>query len=163
MGPDTMAGRRNLVHFSSLADVVADAQDLHRRGYEKVGQWDLSQVLQHCADWIDYGIDGYPSMPLPLTIVFWFVRRFRGRRMLETMLAQRSMDAGGATLGRTVHPPSDEADALARFERSVQRLETFSGPTRTSPLFGPLSVTELQQLNVVHCAHHLSFLVPKSA
>ena len=65
------------------------------------------------------------------------------------------------TLRETIPAPAgDEAAAVARLGAVARRLQDHQGPFHASPLFGDLDHPTLVKLNVIHSAHHLSFLVP---
>ncbi|MEC8300370.1 MAG: DUF1569 domain-containing protein [Planctomycetota bacterium] len=54
-------------------------------------------------------------------------------------------------------PNSEE---VARLKRAIAKLQASDGPYHASPLLGDMSREELFQLQVIHAAHHLSFLIP---
>jgi hypothetical protein len=43
------------------------------------------------------------------------------------------------------------------------RFEAHDGPVRPSPLFGATTKDEALRPQLEHCAHHLSFLIPRSS
>jgi hypothetical protein len=59
-------------------------------------------------------------------------------------------------------PGGDEAAALERFRGMLNRFVEHQGDYLPSPFFGALSREESQQLNLIHCNHHLGYLIPKS-
>jgi hypothetical protein len=156
-----MPGRRKLA-FASLAEVVVDAEHLLAAGYEKSGNWDLAQVCGHLAEWMRFPMDGFPWAPLGFRVVFWVMRHTIARRELRKMLATGHMPSG-PTLRETVPAPGgDPAAAVAGLRDTVGRVKAFSGELKPSPFFGAFTRDEWIGLNLVHAAHHLSFLVPKS-
>jgi hypothetical protein len=63
---------------------------------------------------------------------------------------------------QTVPPPGgDPREAIAKLRASVERLKGHAGPIVASPVFGPMTKDEAVRMQLVHCAHHLSFLIPK--
>lgn len=63
---------------------------------------------------------------------------------------------------QTVHGASeDEAAAINRLKVVALRFKAYTGGVHPSPLFGKMSLEEAKKLQLVHCAHHLSFLIPK--
>jgi hypothetical protein len=153
--------QRRKMAFASLDEVVADAENLLAKGYEKVGNWDLAQVAGHLAEWMRFPVEGFPKAPLLIRPVLWLVRITAGRRMRENILAT-GFPAGGRTMPETVPPPGgDPAAAVARLRQSVERLKAFTGPIVPSPLFGAMTKDEAVRLQLAHSAHHLSFLIPK--
>jgi hypothetical protein len=153
---------RRALNFVDLDEVVADAAMLHRGGYEKVGTWDLAQIAGHLAEWLRFPLEGFPEAPLPTRLMLGAMRRTVGRRALRAILASRSMPGGRPTLRETIPAPGgDEARAIERLREAVARFQAHEGPYHPSPLFGELDRVQATQLQLIHCAHHLSFLVPR--
>ena len=154
------AGRRSL-KFQSLSEVVADTESLHTSGYRKIGNWDLAQVCGHLAEWMRYPIDGFPPAPFPVRVILWTMRNTVGKKMLKGIL-EKGFKPGGPTAPQSVQQPgADEKAAIAKLRDAVLRFENHTGPLHPSPLFGDLDKETATKLQLVHCAHHLSFLVPK--
>jgi hypothetical protein len=150
------------LNFSDLNAVVRDAEALAAGGYEKAGNWDLAQVCGHLAEWMRYPMDGFPKAPLPVRAILWVMRHTVGPRMLRRFFAERAMPSGGRTMPETVPPPGgDEAAAVERLRQVAERFQAYTGPLHPSPLFGALDRDAATQLQLIHCAHHLSFLIPK--
>jgi hypothetical protein len=154
---------RRALQFHDLDEVAREVQRLHTGGYDQVGRWDLAQVCNHLADWMSFPQAGFPQAgPLPVRAMLWSLRNTVGRRMLRKILARQAMPPGGATIRETVHPPGgDESGAVERLRSTVRRFRAHAGPWHPSPLFGELTGDEWEQLQLVHCAHHLSFLIPR--
>jgi Protein of unknown function (DUF1569) len=132
------------------------------KGYEKAGNWDLSQVCMHMTDWMRFPMDGFPKPPLPIGVMLWVLRNTLGKRMYRKYMGE-GMPSGKPTMPQTVHQPGSEpSNAIARLKETVERFRVFNGTLHPSPLFGALNKDEATRLQLVHCAHHLSFLVPKA-
>jgi hypothetical protein len=158
-----MAVRREL-RFDSLDDVVRDAEQLLAKGYDKAGNWDLAQACGHLANWMSYPLDGFPRPPLPIRLLLAVMRNTVGKRELRRVLDSGRMPAGGPTVRESVPPAGgDAAAAVARLRTAAERFRDHPGPVHPSPLFGALTKDEATRLQLVHCAHHLSFLIPKQA
>jgi Protein of unknown function (DUF1569) len=153
--------RRPLV-FNDLDEVVRDAENLQARGYEKAGNWDLAQCCTHLADWLRFPVEGFPKAPAPIRAFLWVMRKTVGRKKLLTYIETRSFPAGKPTMPQTVPPPGgDPREAIDKLRRSVNRLKEYTGPIVPSPVFGPMTKDEAVRMQLVHCAHHLSFLIPR--
>ena len=73
------------------------------------------------------------------------------------------MPAGNPTIRETIPPPGgDEAAAVEQLREVVAMFQAHTGPYHPSPFFGALDRESCTQMQLVHCAHHLSFLIPKS-
>jgi hypothetical protein len=157
-----MVATRRTLTLDSLDALVRDAEGLLANGYEKAGNWDLSQVAGHLANWMTYPLDGFPKAPLPVAVILGIMRQTLGRKMFESTLA-KGMPPGRPTMTASVPPPGgDPAAAVARLGAAAERFKTYTGDIVPSPLFGKMTKDEAVKLQLVHCAHHLSFLVPKS-
>ena len=153
--------RRDL-RFESLDAVVRDAEHLLASGYEKAGNWDLTQVCDHLADWMGFQIDGFPKPPAPIRAMLWVMKKTIGRKKLLQYLADKSFPAGKPTMPQTVHAAGGDAKAaVGRLKQNAERLQAYTGPIVPSPLFGPMTKEEAVGMQLVHAAHHLSFLIPK--
>ena len=154
---------RRQLKFDSLDDIVCDAENLLAKGYDKAGQWDFAQVCNHCTLWVKYPLDGFPKLPLWLKPIFLVVKRTVLPKLERQMRETKTMPAGMSTAPMTVFPPGqDEAAALAGLKLQLERYKTHAGPMHPSPLRGLLSLAEWEDTAKTHCAHHLSFLVPKA-
>ncbi|HEY2783607.1 MAG TPA: DUF1569 domain-containing protein, partial [Fimbriiglobus sp.] len=154
-----MVARRTLT-FHSLDAAVADAERLYAVGYEKTGKWDLAQVTGHLANWLGYAMDGYPRGPLPIRMLMWIARNTVGPRLFRKYLAEGRLPDARPTMPQSVPNPSgDDQAAVTNYKRTVERATGLSGNPIPSPFFGRLTKEEWVQLNCVHAAHHLSFLV----
>jgi Protein of unknown function (DUF1569) len=152
---------RRKLSFASLDEVVADAENLLARGYDKAGNWDLAQVAGHLAEWLRFPVEGFPKVPLLVRPMLWMMRVTSGRRMFSNILAE-GFSPGGRTMPQTVAPPGgDPSAAVAKLKDAAARFKAHTGEIHPSPLFGAMTKDEATQLQLVHCAHHLSFLVPK--
>lgn len=158
-----MAVARRPLVFNDLDDVVRDAERLLANGYEKAGNWDLAQVAGHLAEWLRFPVEGFPKAPAPIRAIFWVLRKTVGRKKLLTYLETKSFPAGKPTFPETVPPPGgDPRAAVEKLRQAAGRLKGHTGPIVPSPLFGHMTRDEAVGMQLVHAAHHLSFLVPKS-
>jgi hypothetical protein len=155
--------QRRALAFNDLDEVVRDAENLQANGYEKAGNWDLAQVAGHLADWMRFPVEGFPRSPLPIRLMLGLIRKTVGRKKLLGYLSDKSFPAGKPTMPQTVPPPGgDPREAIGKLRASVDRLKGYAGPIVPSPLFGPMTKDEAVRMQLVHAAHHLSFLVPKN-
>jgi hypothetical protein len=161
MSTATKPARREL-KFDTLDEVVRDAENLLARGYDRAGNWDLAQCCSHLAKWMRFPIDGFPKPPLPIRALLWVLRHTVGRAKFREFVETGRMPAGKPTLRETVAPPGgDPAAAVAKLREAVARFQAHAGPVYPSPLFGAMTKDEATRVQLVHAAHHLSFLVPR--
>jgi Protein of unknown function (DUF1569) len=161
MAKSNLPARRDL-KFRDLNEVVQDAEGLLKRGYDQLGNWDLSQISNHLANWLTYPVDGFPPMSAPIAIIMWMMRHTVGRKKLKSYLASGKFPPGKPTIPQTVFKPGgNEKEGVARLRKAAKWLNDHAGDIYPSPLFGRMTKDEAVGMQLVHCAHHLSFLVPK--
>ena len=146
--------RRSLM-FADLEGVRADLHNLRQLGYSKVGTWDLAQTCDHLGYFIEGSLDGW-HFKVP-----WLLKVLFGRIALNQILRKNYVKVGIPTPQKPLPSPGgDEAAAVSRLEGLLERLRTRQGEFHDSPFFGHLTPDQWQQLHRIHCAHHLSFLIP---
>lgn len=152
---------RRQLKFDSLAEVVRDAKNLLTKGYDKAGNWDLSQCGRHLAYWLTCPLDGFGKPPLVAKLFLWLARNTVGPGQLKKILAN-GFPPGGMTDPASVKPSDgNDAGAVATLKQAAERFAAHTGPVLPSPFFGPMTKETATKLQLVHAAHHLSFLVPK--
>jgi hypothetical protein len=152
---------RRPLRFANLDEVLQDVERLSTQGYRQVGNWSLAQICAHLTDWMRFPLEGFPKSPLPVRMIMGVARRTIGPRIMKKSIATGSMRAGLPTAPQTVAPATeDQAAAIDNLRRAVARFQAHTGEFLPSPLFGPTDREQTLQLQLVHCAHHLSFLLP---
>ena len=153
---------RRELRFDSFDEVVRDVEQLHAKGYDKAGNWDLAQVCGHLTKWLSYPLDGFPKPGCFIGTMLWLMKITVGRGMKKKILATGKFKEGGPTMPESVTPAGgDEAAAVSKLKETIERFKNHTGEVHASPLFGPMDKEELSRLHLIHCAHHLSFLIPK--
>ena len=154
---------RRQLRFTDFEQVIRDAEHLLAVGYDRAGKWDLSQVCNHLTEWARYPLDGFPKLPWWLKPIFAIVKVTMLPKLERQMREEKKMPAGMGTAPMTVFPPSDPQEAVANLAKQLRRYAGHTEPMHPSPLRGLLSKEDWIDSQLVHCAHHLSFLVPKAA
>jgi len=150
-------GRRAL-GFADLRDVIADVEHLRGGGYRTLGRWTLAQICNHLGNSIDYTSAGFPGRAAP-----WLVQQSIGRGIRWLMLSTGRI-AEGVQLPAEYRPRADldESAEAARLKDSIGRFEAFDGALAAHPLVGRMSKMQWQRYHCIHCAHHLSFVLPSA-
>jgi hypothetical protein len=158
-----MDTQRRSVAFENLDEVWKDVMTLLADGYSASGNWNLAQVCAHLNDWMRFPMDGYPKPPAPIRAILWVMKVTIGRKQLNGILND-GFRPKTPTMPQTVHATGEETDAAAaeQFLETINRFRNYDGPIATSPVFGKLTAEEALNLQLRHCAHHLSFLTPKT-
>lgn len=153
---------RRRLRFDTLEEAVLDAEGLLQNGYVMTGSWDLTQCCNHMAKVMLYPIDGFPRFPLHMKIATGLMRYTIAPIMLKRILRTNKWPERVPTDTESLPVETGrDRPAVDEFRLAVNRLLTFNGPWKTSPLFGLLDKEQLVHLHRIHTAHHLGFLVPK--
>lgn len=155
MSTITLSRRR--LDFHSWPEVLADIDQLHSAGYQRAGNWDLSQILDHVGEGLRVAVRGFDHRGP------WIVRKLLGPIILKRIFKQRRMKAGIKVPDWWLPGPThDESDAVNRFRADLKAFDEMKSEPHPHPFFGPLSKSQWQDLVQIHASHHLSFLVPNS-
>jgi hypothetical protein len=145
---------RRSIKFTCADDVIADVQRLRSGPYERSGSWSLEQVCWHLNFVMNYFMSpGQHAMPATTP---------QARENLQRILTGGQIPTGIRSPEPALPPESCSGDCVDSFIATMQRYNSFPGPFAPHRLFGPLTVDEGRQLTMIHCAHHLSHLVPAS-
>lgn len=155
---------RRQLQFANLDEVISEIENLHTHGYDRAGNWDLGQVIGHLIEWMRFPMDGFPPQGVVIRSLMLVLRTLVGRAQLRKVLQTRTLPTGGPTVRETIPVAGNNASELLESMKSlVARVKAHDGKIHPSPFFGAMTRDEWIQLNLIHCAHHLSFLVPKSS
>jgi len=149
-----MAERRAL-SFQTLDQVMPEVDRL-LDGHATVGRWSLGQICNHLASMLVCSVEGFP-VAAP-----WLVRATAG-----ALKRKRSLGTGVHVEGMR-HPegtsPKENLEARAEAEALRATLGYYAShqaPLAPHALLGPMSRAEWDRYHAIHCAHHLSFVLPK--
>jgi hypothetical protein len=111
--------------------------------------WSMAHVLEHCAQSIEYSLDGFPSLkPAP----FRFVARFVMRGFLKDGAMKHDLAAviPGA-------PALSSSDAAQSRDRLLAAIAKFDASTSTKPHFayGDVAHDDYARLHAMHIEDHL--------
>ena len=117
--------------------------------------WSPAEVFNHCAQSIDYSIDGYPELKPA-----WF-RHSVGTAAFAVFSARGAMRhpldeaiPGAAALIE----PADQALALQRLQVAFERFAEHQGALQPHFAYGALEHGEYAEAHVLHLYNHLSLI-----
>ncbi len=145
-----VAGRRD-VHYSSLDELLADAQRCASGNVRLLGNWSPGQIYEHLARSMDASIDGFDfSMPAP---VRWLMSLLMKKKFLY-----KTLPAGFKSTAKFIPEETSNEAGLAALTKSIERQKNERSRV-PHPGFGNLSNEEWEAFNLRHAEMHLSFLV----
>lgn len=141
---------RRALKYSTLEDVKADVRKL-RAGYKQLGNWTLGQVAWHLNKAFEF--------QLASPVAEASEEQRQARPMMERAMAMGALPAGIRSPDAMV-PPGDAGEADVEGLIAVLDRVTAHNGGAQHRRFGPLNADEFRKLSLLHCAHHLSYLVP---
>jgi hypothetical protein len=124
-----------------------------------LGGWSPAQVFNHCAQSIDYSLDGYPQLKPS-----WF-RHSVGPAAFAVFAARGAMrhPLNEAIPGApAIASPADPTLTLQRLQAAFKRFASHTGELQPHFAYGQLSHAEYAQAHVLHLYNHLSLINPVS-
>ena len=150
-----VVGRRTL-RFESLDDISADLSQLEGKRLKALGNWSVGQILAHLAVPMNGAIDGLKF------VAPWYVRLMA--RVFKRKFLTGTMPPGfklpKEMESELIPKATGVEEGFAILRGAIQRLKTETD-RKPSPVFGPLTIEEWNQMNCRHCELHLSFIVPE--
>lgn len=151
---DTKKATRRKIEYSTLDDVVTDAERLVAAGASTTGNWSLGQILKHVAVVMEKSLDGFGmkvAWPMRLVAQWFLLPRFLKRGMPS------GFQLKGAAAKELVPDETDAAAELDRLRRVVERMKSETERAE-HPFFGVLDQATSNRLNCRHAELHMSFI-----
>lgn len=139
----------------SLTAAAELLRQLTGRELRSVQGWSPAQVFNHCAQSIDYSMDGYPQLKPA-----WF-RHSVGPAVFAVFAARGAMRHGlqepipGAA---ALDVPAAAAQALQRLQDAFARFAAFTGELQPHFAYGQLNHAEYAGAHVLHLYNHLTLI-----
>jgi hypothetical protein len=149
---------RRQLDFKSWPEALADIDHLRRAGYDRCGNWDLSQTMDHIGEGVRTALQGTSHL------ANWIIRKVLGPMVLQRILRHRRMKAGIKVPQWWLPGPShDESTAVDKFRSEISAFQEMKATPFPHPFFGALTKQKWDDLLLIHAAHHLSFLIPRDS
>jgi hypothetical protein len=146
-------GRRTL-RFENLDDIMADVERL-MDGHTTVGTWSLAQICRHLATATRRVVDLPASTPHDPTHL---VSEEQKRRVLESGALPEGLPGPPEIMPGEALGEREQAEGL---RAALDHYRASPGPVVPHRFFGRLTREEWDRLVLIHCAHHLSFAIPR--
>ncbi|RQO81812.1 DUF1569 domain-containing protein [Acidovorax sp. FJL06] len=147
---------RQLV-FATLGQALHEVERLNAASVYALAPataWSWSQTLEHCAQSIEYSLQGFPAPRSALfqaTVGAAAFQVFALRGRMSHNLAEPI--PGAPALNATA---TDASAALARLHKAVQDFAAHTGALHPHFAYGALSHAQYEQAHAMHLANHLS-------
>jgi Protein of unknown function (DUF1569) len=148
-------GRRTL-GYETFDEVMLDVERL-LQGHTTVGNGTLAQICRHLAAIRRRHVD------LPASTTFDpsdRVSEDRKRRIMETGVLPEGIEAPPGVLPAATLSKREEAEGLCA---AIGDYRASAGPGMRLRIPGSLTRDERHRIELIHCAHHVSFAVPTAA
>ena len=150
--------QRRQPDFKSWPEALADIDHLQRAGYDRAGNWDLSQVVEHIGEGLRTALRGNSHRAA------WIIRKFFGPMILQSIFRHRRMKAGIKVPQWWLPGPThDESVAVEQFRSEISAFQSMTTTPFPHPFFGALTKQQWNDFALIHAAHHLSFLIPRDS
>ncbi|MBM9501200.1 DUF1569 domain-containing protein [Leptospira sp. 201903071] len=151
------AGAQNKgLGFDSLSETLKYIDTLEKsNSISGYGNWDAGRVFLHCAQSIDYSIQGYPENKSAL-----FQNTIGKLVFLKFSFSKKmSHDLEAPIPGANeIQSNTDWKKSLGVLKNTILKFQSYSGEFKPHFAYGNLSKEEYDQAHAMHIANHCSFL-----
>jgi hypothetical protein len=119
------------------------------------GSWNLYQIINHCAQSIEYSMSGYPELK---SVVF---RKTVGKLAYSVFSFKNKMshDTNAPVPGAPdLAKEGDIKIALQRLYKAIEDFQNFTGELKPHLAYDNLNKIEYEKARSMHIANHLSFI-----
>jgi len=149
---------RRSVKFSTMQDLLDDAEAIAAAPHETTGNWSVSQIVYHVGGLVDVSLNG-TDLKLPLVV------RLFGK-LIKSSTLKKGINPGiqmPAAIRPRFEPPEDIPleESMAQFRKWIAQANEPGSMTHKSPLFGELTHEQWVQMHCRHAELHFSFMRKK--
>ncbi len=141
------------------ASVLEMIDNLAKQEITSKSGWGPYKVFVHCAQSVDYSIDGYPSHKSA------FFKNTAGKLAFSLFTKKRKM-SHNLTEAIPGAPSIEEAgninESLTLLKNSLNRFEQFNGDLKPHFAYGELTKSQYELAHAMHFVNHLKELVVNS-
>ncbi len=142
------------LNLKTLDELIHEVNQLHEHGYDKAGQWDLAQCLDHLGKFMTRSVHGFDfKVPFFLKLFGPYFRK----KALKTNTIPSGFKTFPALEPRTDKSEDETIQWFKNIVEEVRQCKTF----HPSPLMGKMDRDTWIQIHLIHSGLHLSFLIPK--
>ena len=144
------------LRFTNLQDAISELKKMESA--KKIipnTQWSWFQILNHCAQSIEYSLTGYPENKPALF-------RMTAGKIASAVFSSRGYMSHdlNAPIPQAPSIPreGDEKEAMLRLYKAIEDFKNFSGELKIHFAYGDLPKSDYEQAHAMHIANHLSFV-----
>lgn len=155
------ANDRQLV-FATVADAMREVERLASAAVGPLAPapaWSWTQTLVHCAQSIEYSLQGFPAPKSALfqnTLGAAAFNLFALRGRMSHNLAEPIPGAPALDAATPADAPAQALAALARLRKAAQDFAAHTGPLQPHFAYGALGKVQYEQAHAMHLANHVS-------
>jgi hypothetical protein len=146
--------QRREINFADTDAVASEVKRLRGGGYTRAGNWTLAQICYHLNIALRSTMRSGPHQPVQAVP--------DAPEKVKGILASGKIPDGIRAPDQAIPPPNTPMTAVDDLLKALVTLKTFPGPFAPHRLFGELPTPDFRRLHLIHCAHHLGYLVPTS-
>ena len=143
----------------SIDSLLKRVKAISDTNYHAKGEWDLAKILIHCAQSVDYSIQGYPLHKSDLfksTVGRLAFSMFEAKKKMTHGLNQAIPGAPKIAGNQSL------SDAQQRLEKSLLDFKHYQGKLAPHFAYGELSKAQYSLAHVMHFNNHWSEVEPTS-
>ena len=144
------------LRFRSVDDLSADIERLRANGYDASGAWDLPMIVNHLRRILEASTQQTIKRANPLT-------RALARQAMNFMTRRDRYIGIKVPALKAIRPTRDANldEDIPRVLAAARQIADKADTPIDTPLFGIVRGDEFFHLQMLHAAHHLSFLQPR--
>lgn len=144
------------IRFSNLKEALVELKKMETaKQITPNGDLTWFQILNHCAQSIEYSLTGYPQNKPALF-------RMTVGKIASGLFSARgymSHDLNAPIPNAPEIPKSgDDKEAMLRLYEAIEDFKNFTGDLKMHFAYGELTKAEYEQAHAMHIANHLSFV-----
>ncbi len=144
------------IRLANLEDALKELKKLETaKEIAPNGEWSWFQILNHCAQSIEYSLTGYPENK---PAIF----RMTAGKIASSIFSSRGYMSHDLNAPIPKAPEiskvGDEKEAMLRLYKAIEDFKNFSGELKMHFAYGELSKPDYDQAHAMHIANHLSFV-----
>lgn len=149
-------GMDRKLRFANLNDAIIELKKMETaKQITPKTEWSWFQILNHCAQSIEYSLTGYPeNKPVLFQVTIG--------KIASTVFSSRgymSHDLNAPIPSASAIPKEgNEKEAILRLYNAIEDFKNYSEKLKPHFAYGELTKQEYEQAHAMHIANHLSFV-----